>query len=239
MREKPELFVPILPDFDLPLISFYVIPESVDSGDFPRLALEQKRIQEELLTKNLMVVSLSALEANSNSTIHPELFLTISLTNSILNPADLHHILRVIELVANQEQNLSNLSLSPPLLNTSSLEPFQNSPIRVQHEQFFRDIFSLFTSKGLYFSRKEEPSHFLQPQALYEKMNFSSGLGEESVSQAELLNVFDKTINYSPHWGHPYFIYQLTAGYMLSINSFVNDSDVLICDLHHFQTSPT
>jgi len=207
IKEKSAVFVSIVEEFDLPLVSFYLIPTGGSREDHEALSKASERIQTSLLEKNLMVVTLSYLPDDESGAIpkHPKFFITVSLTNSVLQHTDIDYIISVLEDVANDK---SPTTTPPPLSNVEG-KPSVNSPIRVLHEKFLRDVLDIFYKEGLFFKRSEPSSNFMQPDELARQFDFH--LNDYPREHSDLLEDFRKVIKFSPHWGHPYFIYQLAA----------------------------
>jgi hypothetical protein len=155
-----------------------------------------------------MQISLSA------DTSRPVFFFTLSLYNSALSKADMIYVLDQISAYG-EELNSTVVSKAKPVPIPSPPETypsFVNVPIEPLHKGFFVKVFQMFLKNGIFFQnkRKEPAYRFRTPDDLGKIMNLD--LGEEPLSETELLKHFEKVIQYTPHYGHPMWIFQLMAG---------------------------
>jgi len=138
--------------------------------------------------------------------------LTVSLANTALTKADIKYLLDQIAFQAESLPLSLSPSLSPVPPPPTQFPSFVSAPIAGLHKQFYVDLFQLFLKKGLFFQnkRKDPPTRFRQPDQLLHLMDLT--LGDEGLSQTDLLKEFERTIDYTPHFGHPFFVLQLMGG---------------------------
>ena len=142
----------------------------------------------------------------------PMYFFTVSLYNSVLTDADLSYVLDQIVYQA----EYIKLAESPRVPMPPATYPyFVTAPIEELHKDFYVKVFQLLLKKGLFFQtkRRDPALRFRKPDTLAKLINLD--LGNEQMSQVQLLQEFEKVIQYSPHYGHPIWLFQLTAGYTL------------------------
>ena len=156
-----------------------------------------------LLTQGVLQISLSAPDDDGMS------FFTLSLYNSVLTEADMIYILDQIAFHGEQMKSSDAPQIPMP---PTTYPAFVTAPIEELHKDFYVKVFQLFLKKGLFFQNKRnDPAlRFRTPEEIAELMNLE--LGKEALSQVELLEDFEKVIHYTPHYGHPMWIFQLMAG---------------------------
>ena len=101
-----------------------------------------------------------------------------------------------------------------------SYPDYVSAPIESMHRELFVEYFKLTYSVGTYFQEKrdEAPYNFREPEKLLKSFDFTlkdTGDGDGPSGYKDvttLINIVRDIMYFSPHLGHPYFIFQLCTG---------------------------
>jgi len=197
--------------WQVPLLSFYYVPQRLrgkeQDKDFTSLMTELgKNVKRILQEAELIDVSLSYLPAEA-TTFHA--FFTVSFTNNRFTTNDIQFVLDSIEKAAEDGAVDCTFPEQPPA-EATGLE-FPNFPDEKLYSSFLTTLFKMCFEKGIFFPRKERVFHLKQPEELEPVFDFMLPMSPD-YALSKMLSGFQTIIELSPHWAHPYFIYQLAAG---------------------------
>jgi len=198
--------------FQVAMVSFRYVPKNL--RNIPEISEEfllgmdetGRTVKKILQRQGLIDLSLSYLPGQPAS-FHA--FYTVSFTNTRFTGKDIPFVLDTIAKIAEGGIIDENYNFPVEPAQETSTVNFPNFPYETLYGRFLFGILNTSLEEGLFFPRTSRVFDLKQPKDL--PYDFTLPQPANKILEA-VQDDYKKIISLSPHWAHPYWIYQLAAG---------------------------